>query len=73
MIRQIVQKPDIFDHETDIFLSGFQTTIQTRQFDNQTRLNHLNTRLVGNSDGYCAVIVFVRNCLFGAVGIQMPD
>ena len=72
MIRQNIWKPDILDHITYIFVlfSGhhhLKTGISTpRPFDNQTCLDHLNTRLVCYSDGYCT------ECL-NTVSIRIPD
>ena len=54
VIRQTILKPDIFDHITDIFCP-FSDHLTTRPFDNWTRVDNLNTRLVQYSAYNCTI------------------
>ena len=51
VIRPTIWKPDIFDHKINIFVQFSDHHSKTEQYDNRTRLEHLNTRPVLYSDG----------------------
>ena len=53
-IRRTIKKTDIFYHKTEIFDHKIKNVYPVfKPFDNRTHLDHLNTRLVQYSDGYC--------------------
>ena len=77
VIRQTIWIPDILDHKTDIFVRFSDCHSKTGPFDNQTCLDHLNTRLVQYSDGYSndLVIRLVTDTFFWfskISGMSMP-
>ena len=48
---------------TGLFSPVFRCHLNTRPFANRTTFNHLNTRLVRYSDGYCTFNIFRRSKL----------
>ena len=55
VIRRTIWIPDILDENTDLFCLVFTPNLKFGPFSNLT-LDHLNTRPVRHSDGYCTFI-----------------
>ena len=68
-IRWTIRIPDILDHKTDIFVQFSDHHSKPGPFDNLKHLDHLNTRLLRYSDGYC-VQMFKKSSGCGKVQIS---